>query len=355
MKRFAQLYAQLDGTTKTNEKVRHMVNYFTVAPAADAAWAVYFLSGRRPKRLIQSRLLRQWAAEIVDIPAWLLDECHSAVGDSAETAALLLPSAIGTTVGHPLHFWMENFILPLRDLDQEAQRDQVISWWTQLDGTERFLLNKLLTGAFRVGVSQKLLTRAISQLVGVDEAVIAHRLMGNWEPAVDFYRSLLSTEIGDADISIPYPFYLAYALEEEPETLGKIDEWQVEWKWDGIRAQVIRRDGQTFIWTRGEELVTDRYPEIAAAAAGLPDGTVLDGELLPWKDGRVLPFALLQRRIGRKKVSKKLLQEIPVILLCYDLLEYGGMDVREKPQSERRVALEYVVTAVSHPICIFLL
>lgn len=347
MKQFANLFSRLDSTTKTNEKIAAMVDYFEDAPPEDAAWAVYFLSGRRPKRLIQSRLLRQWAAEIMDIPEWLLVECHSAVGDSAETAALLLPPAINE-IERPLHQWMTDHILPLRQMDEEEQREQVVGWWQGVDGVERFLLNKLLTGAFRVGVSQRLLTRALAKFSDIEEAAVAHRLMGTWEPNSDFYKELLSEETGDADVSRPYPFYLAYALEDEPDTLGDVDEWQIEWKWDGIRAQLIRREGETFIWSRGEELVTDRYPEVAAADA-LPDGTVLDGELLPWKEGKVMPFAQLQRRIGRKKVGKKLLKEVPVILLCYDLLEIEGEDVRQKPQSWRRQQLEQIIQAAQSP------
>lgn len=348
MRQFADLFARLDATTKTNEKINAMVEYFAAAPVADAAWAVYFLSGRRPKRLIQSRLLRQWAAEIAGVPDWLLVECHSAVGDSAETAALLLPPA-DHQVERRLHLWMRNQILPLRALEEASQKARVTDWWQMTDGTERFLLNKLLTGAFRVGVSQRLLTRALAKYSQIEEAVIAHRLMGRWKPTPEFYQTLFDTETSDADASRPYPFYLAYALENEPETLGEIAEWQVEWKWDGIRAQLIRRQGETFIWSRGEELVTDRYPEVAAAAEQLPDGTVLDGELLAWKDGQVRPFAHLQRRIGRKKVGKKLLKAVPVVLLCYDLLEVGGEDVRSQPQSWRRQQLEQVITAVSHP------
>lgn len=348
MKSFAALYTSLDETTKTNEKIAAMVAYFQHAPPADAAWAVYFLSGRRPKRLIQAALLRQWAAEIAGIPQWLLVECHSAVGDSAETAALLLPPATDD-IERPLHRWMSKHILPLRQLDDEQKRARIGRWWAGLDGAERFVLNKLLTGAFRVGVSQRLLTRALAEVSGRDPAVIAHRLMGKWQPDASFYEQLLAEDSGDADASRPYPFYLAYPLEDEPEGLGDVAQWQVEWKWDGIRAQLIRREGQTFIWSRGEELVTDRYPEVAGAAQTLPDGVVLDGELLAWRNGSVLPFVQLQRRIGRKKVGQKLLREVPVVLLCYDLLEYEGEDVRFQAQTWRRQRLEELIAAADDP------
>ncbi|MCB0078242.1 MAG: ATP-dependent DNA ligase [Anaerolineales bacterium] len=348
MKRFTDLYSRLDSTTKTNEKIAAMVDYFNGAPAADAAWAIYFLSGRRPKRLIQSRRLREWAAALTDIPDWLLVECHSAVGDSAETAALLLPAAAHSS-DLPLHQWLETRILPLRELDDEQMKQQVLAWWATLDGMERFVLNKLLTGSFRVGVSQRLLTRALAQQSGIDEATVAHRLMGHWEPTPDFVAALLSHETTDADVSRPYPFFLAYALEETPVVLGSVEEWLVEWKWDGIRAQLVRRHGQSFLWSRGEELVSDRYPEVIAAAEALPDGTVLDGELLAWADGKVLPFAQLQRRIGRKSIGKKLLRDVPVLLLCYDLLEWQGKDVRHQSQWWRRERLAELLAAVDRP------
>lgn len=347
MRLFANLYAALDATTKTNEKIAAMVAYFAQAAPADAAWAVYFLSGRRPKRLLQAAVLRQLAAEIAGIPDWLLLEAYSAVGDSAETAALLLPAAKQSS-DLPLHRWMEERILPLRGQAEAEQRAAIRLAWSELDEQQRFVFNKLITGGFRVGVSQRLLTRAVAAHTGIDAATIAHRLMGHWQPTPRFYRRLTSPETADADISRPYPFFLAYPLEDDPETLGDIAEWQAEWKWDGIRAQLIRREGKTFLWSRGEELVTERYPEVAEAAAALPDGTVIDGELLAWDDG-VLPFAHLQRRIGRKRVGKKLLREVPVILLGYDLLEWDGEDWRERPLRERRERLEQLIAQIDEP------
>ncbi len=283
------LYLALDATTRTNEKVAAMAAYFDAAPPEDAAWAVFFLSGRRPKRLLPSHLLRTLSAELAGIPDWLLLESYSAVGDSAETAALLLPEP-GVTSDLPLHRWMLERILPVRDLDEAGQRAMILSAWAELGEAERYVFNKLITGAFRVGVSQLLLMRALSQVSGVDEQTISHRLMGSWDPTPGFYRSLVAKEQSDADVSRPYPFFLAYPIEGDPSALGPVSEWQAEWKWDGIRSQLIKRGGGVYLWSRGEELVTDRYPEVVGAAAALPDGTVLDGELLPWRDGRVLPF-----------------------------------------------------------------
>lgn len=348
MREFAALYGALDATTSTNEKIAAMVRYFEGAPPADAAWAVYFLSGRRPKRLIPAQLLRLWAADLTGIPIWLLEESYGAVGDSAETAVLLLPPATAASE-QSLRTWIEERILPLRQLDADGQREAVLQAWGELDDAERFVFSKLITGAFRVGVSQRLLTRALAEYSGVDAAVIAHRLMGSWKPTPRFFEELVAGDTTDADRSRPYPFFLAYPLEQDPQVLGDVAEWQVEWKWDGIRAQLIRRDGETFLWSRGEELVTPRYPEIADAAEGLPDGTVLDGELLAWREGQVLPFAQLQRRIGRKSVGKKLLQEVPAALLLYDLLEWEGEDIRRWPLTRRRAQLEALVAELDDP------
>jgi DNA ligase-1 len=344
VREFARLYAELDETTKTGEKVDAMARYFAAADPADAAWAVHFLSGNRPKRLIAVRRLAGWAMEASGVPSWLFEECYHAVGDLAETISLLLPAAT-EPVDLPLHVWVEERLFALAGEDEDTQRHGVMRSWRELDGSERFVWNKLITGGFRVGVSQSLVVRALSKASGVSEAAVAHRLMGAWEPRADVFRRLVSADSSDADVSRPYPFFLAYALEEEPESLGEPGEWQTEWKWDGIRAQLIRRAGQTFLWSRGEELVTERFPELAQAAALLPQGTVLDGEIMPWLNGRPLPFAQLQRRIGRKKLGPRILAEVPVVLVAYDLLELAGEDVRGMPLAWRRDHLQELLAA----------
>ncbi|HET6426076.1 MAG TPA: ATP-dependent DNA ligase [Planctomycetaceae bacterium] len=348
MKLFAELYATLDETTATAQKVAAMANYFRTAPPANAAWGIYFLSGRKPKQAVPTRRLRQWSQELGGVPEWLFDESYDHVGDLAETVALLLPDA-GQGSDQSLADWVENRLLPLRSLDEQQQREAVIAAWMYLDTRQRFVWNKLITGEFRVGVSQLLVVRALSQVSGLATDVIAHRLMGTWEPTPAFYAALLASDTSDADLSRPYPFFLAHPLDGEPADLGPGHEWQAEWKWDGIRAQVVRRGGQSYVWSRGEELVTDRYPELKAVADRLPDGVVMDGEILPWKDGRVLPFGELQKRIGRKTLSKKLLQDIPVVLMAYDLVEANGTDLREQPLAVRREHLERLVTEAADP------
>lgn len=348
MKAFARLYADLDATTSTNRKVAAMAEYFSHSAPADAAWAVYFLAGGRPKRLIPVRRLAAWAMEEAQVPEWLFEESYHAVGDLAETIALVLPEGIreGATSGAadiPLHEWVERRILPLGDMTEAEQRDTVLAAWRELSGMERYIWNKLITGAFRVGVSEQLVVRALARASGVEEGVIAHRLGGNWTPTPEGFAALVAIDAADADESRPYPFFLAYALEDELPALGEPHAWQAEWKWDGIRAQVIRRGGRTYVWSRGGELVTDRFPELVAAAERLPDGTALDGEIMPWSSGEALPFAQLQRRIGRKKLGPKILAEVPVVLVTYDLLELGGRDLRGEPLRERRRLLDQLL------------
>jgi DNA ligase-1 len=345
MKAFADLYTALDETTKTTEKVAALTRYFAAAPAADAAWAVYFLVGRKPRQVIPGRKLVEWAAGAAGLADWLFEECYHAAGDMAETIALVLP-APDRSSDRPLRHWVEDRLLPLRGAAEGVQKEAVLAAWAELDRRQRFVWNKLITGSFRVGVSHQLVTRALAAVTGLDPAVVAHRLMGDWEPTPAFYDGLHAADATDTDVSRPYPFFLAHPLDGTPADLGDVADWQAEWKWDGIRSQLIRRAGRTFLWSRGEELVTERYPELAAVGDRLPDGTVLDGEILPWRDGRVLPFAQLQRRIGRKTLTKKMLQDVPAVLMAYDLLEDAGADVRTQPLSERRARLEQIVRDV---------
>ncbi len=349
MKAFANLFTALDETNKTNQKLSALAAYFEKAPPEDAAWAVYFLSGRKPRQIIPSHDLTDWAIEAAGIPPWLFSESYGAVGDIAETIALLLPES-GQSSDLPLHVWVEQRLLPLRAAERETQHAEVLRAWNELSVRQRFLYNKLITGAFRVGVSQRMVIRALALVSGVDVSILAHRMMGNWEPTPDFYRLLTAEGDVETEAGQPYPFFLAFPLSEGPAGLpGPVQDWQAEWKWDGIRSQVIHRQGEVFVWSRGEELVTEQYPEIAALAELLPDGTVIDGEILAWRAGRVLPFAQMQRRIGRKALGNKVLQEAPVVLMAYDLLEEHGRDMREQPLVVRRAKLEALVQSVSDP------
>lgn len=341
MKGFTTLFTALDQTTRTTLKVDALEYYFSQASDEDKLWAIALLSERRPRRTVNSRQIKEWAAEISGIPYWLVDESHHIVGDLAEAIALILPPPANTS-DHSLTYWI-TYIAALRDIPEEERKARMAAAWDQLDQTERFVFNKLITGGFRMGVSQKLMVRALSRYTGIEENLLAHRLMGNWVPGSTTYHELIESRDAGENLSRPYPFYLAYPLEDSPTSLGNPEDWQAELKWDGIRGQMIVRDGQMFVWSRGEELVTDRYPEYAGLLGHLPDGVVLDGEILPFAHGEPLPFTLLQKRIGRKTVGPALLKEAPVIFMAYDLLEFEGQDLRKQPLTRRRELLEEVV------------
>lgn len=343
MRRFAALYEALDATTSTNAKVAAMQAYFGSAPAADAAWGLFFLTGRRLKRLVGPRLLAGWGCAFAQVPDWLAGECFSLAGDLAETVALLIDTRRG---GNPaaaeppsLSELIEKTLLPLREATEDEKRAAVMALFDALHRRELFLLAKLLTGELRVGVSDTLAIRALAQHAGLPPATVAHRLMGGWEPSAASFAALLRPGDSEADASRPYPFFLASPLEEEPEALGDRADWLAEWKWDGIRAQIVRRGGGAYLWSRGEELITDRFPDLSSAWSALPDGTVLDGEVLAFAEGRPMPFSTLQRRIGRQKLTARILAEAPAAFMAYDLLEAGGVDLRSEPIRARRARL----------------
>jgi DNA ligase 1 len=345
MRLFTRLFDQLDSTTRTSEKVRALEAYFTAAAPRDAAWALYFLIGRKVKRAVNTRLLREWLAAETGIPLWLIEESYDAVGDLSETLALLLRDNGGDT-DMPLHRVVEERILPLPGLSAEQQQALVVQTWRELDARQRLVWHKLIMGEFRIGVARTLVARAVAHVAGVDSAIMAHRLMGNWQPDEDDYRRLIHGSDGHGDVGKPYPFFLAHPLEGPPSQLGDPADWQAEWKWDGIRAQLIRREGEVMIWSRGEELITDRFPEAFEVGRLLPDGTVLDGEILAWRGDGPLPFAVLQRRIGRKTVSQKLRSDAPAAFMVYDILEHEGRDIRSLPLVERRKILESMAERV---------
>lgn len=362
MKRFAALYAALDATTSTQVKLEALIAYFSAAETEDAAWASYFLAGGKPRQSVPTRLLAQCARDRAGLPDWLFEESYQAVGDLAETIAHVLPPATrASSLG--LAQWIETRVLTLRGSEPEALRERLVGYWDELDWSERFLLTKLIGGGFRVGVSRQLVVRALAAVAGVDHKRIAQRMVG-WTDsrqapdAARYLRLIAAEPQGDAvaaatathesDLGLPYPFFLAHPLQADPATLGPIGDWLVEWKWDGIRAQLVKRAGRVWIWSRGEDLLTERFPELAALGEALPDGTVVDGEILAWEPGAdtPLPFARLQPRITRKSLSKRVLADSPAALRAYDLLEEGGRDLRTEPLARRRARLEALAEAL---------
>lgn len=351
MRRFTDLYWRLDGTTSTTEKVDALRDYFAAAAPEDAAVAIGVLSGARQGRAVSLTPLRQWAAEAAGLPAWLVEECYAHVGDLAETLALILPAPTeATTAEIGLAACMQATVHALRAAADDAERRSIVAAvWRRLAPRERIVWHKLLTGGCRVGVSKTLVARALADVAGIDPAVMAHRLMGRPMNTAADVTALLASDETEADGRRPYPFFLASPLEDDVGTLGDVAAWQAEWKWDGMRAQIVRRGDAAALWSRGEELMTEAFPEIAAAAAALPAGTVLDGEVLAVRDGRLLPFATLSRRASRRTVTKKVLAEIPCVFVAYDLLEAEGVDLRGEPLVHRRALLERLVPAAFSP------
>jgi DNA ligase-1 len=348
MEAFARLYAELDETTSTRAKLAALVRYFASAPADDAAWAAYFLAGGRPRQPVPSKLMREVAIEAAGLPEWLFEECHLAVGDFAETVAHVLPPPVVLTQAG-LNAWMVERVLPLRRMPPDVVADRLRGYWRELDWQGRFLLGKLCSGSFRVGVSRLLVTRALAETASLDAKVVAERLIGytgtDRVPTGDDFRALIAPEShGERTGGRPYPFFLAQPLLAPVAT--RVGDWLVEWKWDGIRAQLVRRGGATHVWSRGEELVTERFPELQAVGDALRDGTVLDGEIVAVRGDAIAPFAALATRIGRKRVSPKLTAEAPIAFVAYDLLEWAANDVRAMPLAERRDQLATLVDQV---------
>jgi DNA ligase-1 len=350
---FAELVRVLGTSTKTNDKLEALSHYFATADDKDKVWVIALFSGRKPKRAVNTTQLITWCVEAADIPGWLFGESYHTVGDLAETIALLLPETIAAEQHEdkPLYFYIETF-KQIEKQDESIKKQFIVESWKEMNQNERFVFNKLITGAFRIGVSQKMMVNALAKFTTLEASVIAHRISGNWDPSTATFAELLNESPAITDYSKPYPFYLAYALDNDPETLGDPDEWQVEWKWDGIRGQMIKRNNELFVWSRGEELMTEKFPEYACLKDLLPDGTVLDGEIIPSVDEKPLPFALLQTRIGRKNITKKNLQDTPITFFAYDLLEYNHEDWRGKPLTERRKQLEVLIAPLTTPIII---
>lgn len=341
MKAFSELFTRIDQTTATNEKIDALAAYFAIANEQDAIWCVALMSGRRPKRTVKTSELWDWSGELSGLPTWLQAESYHIVGDLAETISLLLkPNENGTN--YSLHEII-HALMELEDKDEQQRKEYITRMWRELSKAELFVFTKLITGGFRVGVSDKIIIKALAKHFETDENIVAHRLSGNWTVRGNTLAKLLSSEDSAADISKPYPFYLAYPLETPVEELGEVGDWLIERKYDGIRGQIIVRAGQLFIWSRGEDLLTEKFTEFENLVNILPNGTVIDGEILPMKDGQYLPFHVMQTRIGRKNVTKKVLQDAPLVMVCYDIVEHKGVDVRHLSLQERRELLEGVL------------
>ena len=341
MKQFSQLFSTLETSNKTNDKISALVHYFSTATEEDKLWLIALFTGKRPKRPVKTNFLKLWAMEISGIPEWLFLESYASVGDLGETIALLLPPS-ENSIDQSLSVWMKE-IIALHDKTDEEKKEFVTNAWKNLDTQERLIFNKLIGGSFRIGVSHKLLVNALSKYSGIDENALMHAIIGKWKVEETQFSELINGENINTDASKLYPFCLAYPLENELEKLGEAKDWQIEYKWDGIRGQIIKRNEEIFIWSRGEELVTEQFPELVENIKKISGNFVLDGEILAIKEGQVLNFNDLQKRLNRKNVSKKMMEEIPVGLYVYDLLELDFEDLRNEKLDVRRQKLENLI------------
>ncbi len=343
MRDFAKLFDNLDKTTKTLKKVSALNAYFQNQKVSDKdkLWAAWFLSGERLPQPINRTLLKEWSAELANVPDWLFAESYNQIADLAETITLILPEPKTKYRNKRLHKWAAE-LQNLKPKTIEKKKQYVTKVWRSLPRLERFVFNKLITGAFRVGASKKLVYRSLAQTYVVTEDEVQFRLSGKWTP--NDYESLEEVlHSGETNHAKPYPFALAYQLDKEFDELAEPVNWQAEWKWDGIRCQIIKRSGEVHIWSRGEDLITDQFPDLALAAENLPDGTAIDGELLVIENGKIQPFNTLQTRLGRKNISKKMQESNPAGVLAYDIFEHQGEDIRDRTLEQRRGVLEKII------------
>jgi len=346
LNKFSKLFEDLDSNNSSNKKVNSLTKYFKLNNNLNNILTIYLLIGKKNKRFISGKSLREYYANIYKIPKWLIDECYSKVGDSAEVIALLLQDKIlEKNIKDDISLnELINEILPkLKKLDENKKKLYIKSLWEKISKDNQLIFNKILTGTFRIGVSKGLVVKAISNMTGVDESIILHRLMGELEPIEETYMFLINQKLEQKELDYkPYPFQLANTFDERIKETISVDKYQFESKWDGIRSQIIKRSNNISIWTRGEELVNKTFPELIKIISHFKNDFVLDGEILIWDENKNRPknFSLLQKRLGRKSPSLKIQKDLPVVFMAYDILEINGKDIRSKILSERRNILE---------------
>ncbi|WP_413533034.1 ATP-dependent DNA ligase [Empedobacter brevis] len=349
MRKFADLFDALDSTTKTNEKVEALISYFQKVNQEELLFSIALLIGLKPKRAFKTTHLREWCSEISEIPLWLIEDSYYVVGDLAETLALLIPTHHNQNKEKSLKNYFQE-LTAAKNWTIEEQKKYVLHNWNQLSGTDLFIFNKLITGNLRVGVSKTLVVRALAKLLNEETSTISHLIIGKWNPLEITFDSIFNKNAIESKAHLPYPFYLAYPVQDNFFEIEKIDDFILEKKLDGIRGQLIIREDEIYIWSRGEDILTDKFPEFEELKLQLPNGTVIDGEIIPWKDDAPLPFSIMQTRIGRKNVTKKYLEQAPLVMVCYDLLEDNGIDIRHKPLHERRKRLIEILSYINSPL-----
>ena len=343
LNKFAKLFFDLDSNNSNNKKIDLLINYFLSNSALNNSWTIFLLIGKSNKRFISGKSLREYYSIIYKLPIWLIDICHQKVGDSAEVISLLLSNKIDKkSKDISLNNLIKNKLPELLKISEEEKVEMIKYYWEIIPKENLLVFNKILTGSFRIGVSKGLVRKSLSKMLNMDESIISHRLMGQFIPSAKTYNFIISKKFHQKELGYkPYPFQLANPLDIQVKDLN-LDDYQFEWKYDGIRGQIVKRRKNITIWTRGEELVNNSFPELVNLISLINDDFVIDGEILIWNSKKDCPddFGLLQKRIRRNSPSNKILKDLPISFITYDLLELNGKDLRENILSIRREILE---------------
>lgn len=346
MKFYAELYKALKRNNRESDILELLIDYFSKVCERDKIWTLYILSEGKVKKKFRSQLLKECACEYTGIPDWLFEESYRFTGDLIETLSLILPEK-ETDSHRTLSGWMD-FVNTINLTDESEMKEKIIKAWKDLDHSEKYVFNKLITGSLRSGLKDKVLIKALSEFFNIEPNIIARRLKSEWHPDKISFKELFSGDDPNDVISKPYAFFTEEVMETESEELGLPGDWLAEWKFTGIRVQIIFRQGDIFIWTEDEDLITDKFPEFENLKNILPEGTVFEGVLLCYGNGKPLPLTYLKTRTGRKNINRKTMIEFPVVFIAYDILEYNGNDIRHKVLAERKEIISNIKSQISN-------
>lgn len=339
MEELAALIDALVYTRGRNEKLRLIAEYLRRTPDPDRGWALAALTGGLDFPAVKSGTIRSMVMERIDPVLWTLS--RDFVGDTAETASLLWP-APPTAPDPP---GVTEAVDALAAMTRSSVQAELPALLDRLDPSGRYALLKLATGAMRVGVSARLAKTAFAQAFGVSLEDVEEYWHSISPPYLELFAWAAEEAPPPDTANMPTfrPFMLAHPLDDAVVDLA---DYVVEWKWDGIRVQMVHAGGETRVYSRSGDDISATFPELVPAL-GVP--AVLDGELLVrgnhqgGEAGGAASFNALQQRLGRKTVSKPMLRDYPAFVRLYDILTLDGEDLRALPWSERRARLEALV------------
>jgi len=366
MKAFADLWATLEGQLSEARSAQILARYLQQTSAEDAAWAIYLLCGKKPKKLLSARELVEYFLQTSGTPGWLFWESDDVVGDVNETIALLNDTFMDETASqqnrnensHPqqnsLAFWMENQLNTLAEVAQSQRPAFLGNCWQKLGYREAFIINRILTGTWKSNLPLKTIAQALSIVSGQEPMTLMHRLKADWLPNKVFYAKLIAEDQPTFQTEQKFSFGEFKPLEESSiESLGAVEDWWLAWQWEGLRVQCIRRADDCFLWSQNGELVTDRFPELHEMAQKLPEGTILEGVIVACSGQAPLPLADLQPRLGGKSVNRKMMESCPVAFVATDLQLLANEDMRNLPAQQRKTRLAQLANDIGFPLVHF--